>query len=1398
MTPIIGVDAPLGPIINVSVDAAGDVFAVDRGNCLVVKIAPGGTLTLAAGNGICVFSGDGGPPDRAGLVFPTAVAVGHDGSLYVQDNTRLRKVSPAGIITTVATTLNVSSLAIDAAGNVYIAEAGNHRIRMVDSNGNVTTVAGTGSAGDTGDNGPALAAQLNYPLSIAFDPAGNLLVGERDGQRIRKITPAGIITTLVSNLASLDAIAVDPSGGIYYHVATARIYRYVPNGAPLLVAGTGTAGVSGDGGLAVNAQISAFAALAADAAGNVIVGEFSGRIRKISAGGVISRAGGNGGYRFTAGSQTAQNATFDSPSGLALDASGNLYISDLTGGRIRELSGGVVTTIAGTGGAAVGSGLNGNNGDGGPANQASILAPIGLAADNAGSLLIAESGRGAVRKITVDGTISSVAKSFFGLQDVALDPKGNLYFTNADGNVDNSVYRSDQKTAARIAGSSAAGFGGDGGPASQALLNAPSGVVTDAAGNLYISDTGNNRVRRVAADGVIRTFAGNGGTGTSGDGGPALSASIAAPSGLAFDTTGNLFVADTRNSVVRRVAPDGTITTVAGSGNIGFGFGGDGGLATKANLSLTPGSHLAVDAAGTLYIADTGNQRVRAVLASPPSFTATPATLTFHGSSGGALTLPQSIVLAGSITGLPFSITVDTAGTGNWLSVSPSSGATPRLIDVAADPAKLAAGSYSATINIAPGDAIPAKISIGITFTIDAAQPPRLALDRTNLSFAFPAGGAPRSQIVNVSNQGGGALPFTATVTGSGFSVTPVSGTASAGKSVAVNVTANPTGLAAGTYSGTLTISGANGDTVQLPLNLAVSANPKAILLSQSGLAFTAVEQGGIVPPQSFAVLNAGAGTVDFSVSTSTLSGGQQWLMATPSAGVSDPAQAPSTVSVSVNPTGLKAGSYYGQIRVDAPGAANTPQVVTAFLQVLPAGSDVGALIQPAELIFSYAQGQIPSSQNLMIYNSTGTAKTYQVAAAGTGVIMVPGNGAVAPNAPARIVVQPLLSGLPQGTTTIPFTFQFSDGRVRSVRLTFVVTATPRTSTAGLQTAPACTATTLVPALTTLGQQFQVSAGWPVALLADVRDDCGNPLTTGAVSVSFSNGDAPLALQSLKDGRWQGTWQTGSGSKSQVTITLTAANPAAQLNGSRQLIGEFLTQQDPPIVSSSGVVSSAIAVSYVPLAPGGLITVYGSRLADGAQSAQTVPLPTQLGNTTLVMAGQSLPLLYAGPGQVNAQVPFGIAVNTTHQVLIQRGLTYSVPVPVEVAPAQPAIFLAGGAAIVQAYRGTDPPFLVSPQQPVTTGDVIVVYCAGLGVTDQNVPDGGTSPGSPPAQTLSPVTVSIGGQAAPVYFAGLAPGFVGLYQVNSQVPPGVPPGDNVPISLSIAGQISPVATTSVVR
>ena len=299
--------------------------------------------------------------------------------------------------------------------------------------------------------------------------------------------------------------------------------------------------------------------------------------------------------------------------------------------------------------------------------------------------------------------------------------------------------------------------------------------------------------------------------------------------------------------------------------------------------------------------------------------------------------------------------------------------------------------------------------------------------------------------------------------------------------------------------------------------------------------------------------------------------------------------------------------------------------------------------------------------------------------------------------------------------------------------------------------------------------------------------------------VTFSNGDPALNLQSLKDGRWTGTWNA-RGASSTTSLKLEAVSVARQIRGELTLAVDSRTRQDPPVVEAGGVVSAVALQPYVPLAPGGVISVFGERLADVTQAATELPLPKQIGSTQVLMGGLPLPLISVSPTQIDAIVPGGLAPNTSHQLLVQRASTIARPVSLDVAPAQPAVAVdatvsakQGRVTWVRPDTGETGP--AQPGSAAKAGDLLVITAVGLGITDPLFADGEPSP-DPSARTRDMVTATIGGVPAPVESAGLTPGLVGLYLVNARVPEGVPAGDQAPLALTVSGQTSQPVTIAV--
>jgi uncharacterized protein (TIGR03437 family) len=1447
-------NAGLGLITGIAVDASGNVYFNDPDNHVVFRVGADGIIHVIAGNGIGGYSGDGGPATEAsiggdetsydlqlGPPVLNGVAVDANGNVFITTGSTIRRIDTNGIITTYAgggssepgdggQATNAAlgfllGLAIDSAGNVYFVDRSHATVRKVAPNGILSTIAGTGTNGFMGDGGSATAAELNNPIAVTTDTAGNVYIAEQGPPgRIRKITVAsGIINTVVGGGTSapgtgvpplqvdinvVRAVAVDPAGDIFtYAPFNGILIKFAANGDSSYLSSTVRNTLFLESNVPateifINGTAFTDSSLAVDSAGNLYTSQdIRGLVRKIDTNGILTTIAGNDNYRYTPDGNPAVSAQVRSPVyitvgadgqtlyflstnglrkigsdgilntastqspfnapfliGITADAAGNLYTLSFNQ-VVRLSSSGAVETIVNQSGGA------GSSGDQGPATAAKLNQPQGLAADKAGNLFIADTGNFKIRMVNTNGVINT------------------------------------------IAGTGQPGHTGDGGAALSATFNALGGMLADNQGGVYVIDGA--YIRHVLANGTVQAVAGNGVSGFSGDGGKAVNASISVEyrSGMVLDAAGNLYFSGSDfESHVRRIAPNNTITTFAGTGTQG-GFAGDGGPALKALFNEPLG--LAIDSAGNLYVADSGNNRIRVILATPPTAAATPSQFLFQGNAGGAPPLAQYLTVIGTIDAVPFNITQ--SANSNWLSLSTSSGVTPRLIQLQADPSQLAAGPYQATLMVQAGNAAP--IPITVDFEVGAALPPQLSLDKTKLSFTYPLNAAAREQLITVSDSGGGSLPFQAsaqTATGGNWlSVSPSSGTASPTGSAPLLVKANPVGLQPGTYRGTITVAAQAGGSAIVPVIMTISSATQAIVLTHAGLTFTTVQQGGVAAPQTFAVLNIGSGSMNWTATTSTLSGGG-WLSATPGSGSSVAGSAPPKVTVTVNQTGLAVGRYYGLVRITAPGAANTPHVITVILRVLPASTDIGEVVTPNELVFVADAGATsPSSQSLFVYNIAATPKTYSssVFLDGASLNYLPGQATLALNAPTEIVVQPITDGLSPGVYHGNLTLQFSDGRVRDVKLHFIVRNAPAVAAGQLdrpRAATTCTPSKLIPTLTSIGQSFTVPAGWPVALEAHVVDDCGNPVDAGSVVASFSNGDAPLSLMSLGNGgQWQATWSpNNSSATAQLTITVNAEAVQPDLQGSLEISGGFNASSDAPQLS--GIVSGASFAPGVPLAPGAIVSVFGGDLADASGGAAGLPLSSTLQGATVVIAGEPSPMFYASSGQLNAAIPFGVTPNTSQQVLVTRDTTISVPMSVDLAPAQPAVFLApstgapnqGAIFAVRTTPNGQTSFLAGPTSPAAAGDTLVIYCDGLGAVNTTIAPGAGSPGSPPATTIAQPQVTVGGIASTVAFSGLTPGLVGVYQINAVVPAGVTAAEQVPVVINISGQVSPAVTIAV--
>jgi len=579
-------NAAIGDAEGVALDSAGNIYIADAYDHRVRKITPDGNISTVAGDGSAGFRGDGGQASASRLNNPYGIACDSAGNLYIADlgNNRVRKVGPDGTISTVPGTDSLMAprnVALDAAGTLYISEFNGNRVRHVRADGVVEIIAGTGVAGFGGDGGPATAAQLSSPAGLSFDSAGNLYIADSGNGRIRKVA-GGVITTLLGPDAAGDSplylptsvvvdgagdlyiadygndriqlitvlgsvrtvpgagrdLALDPAGDLFI-ASWSHLLELTPGLTLQTIAGDGSYWFRGDGGDAASARMWGPVAVALDSTGALYLADRNNcRIRLVSPSGIISTLAGDG-------SSGPANTQLSFPAGVAVDNAGNVDVADQDNDRIQQVTaGGTIITLAGTE-------TPGFNGDGLAATATQLFSPAALALASDQTLYFVDAGNQRVRKIALSGTISTVIQA--KAAGVAVDPSGNVYVSDTNLHSIDRINPQGQVTI--LAGTGTPGFGGDGGPAASAQLNSPSGLVVDAQSNLYIADTGNSRIRMIGADGVIRTIAGNGAADFDGDGGPALSAALNTPMGLAVDSSGNLFIADFGNNRIRKLTP---------------------------------------------------------------------------------------------------------------------------------------------------------------------------------------------------------------------------------------------------------------------------------------------------------------------------------------------------------------------------------------------------------------------------------------------------------------------------------------------------------------------------------------------------------------------------------------------------------------------------------------------------------------------------------------------------------------------------------------------------------------------------------------------------------------------------------------------------------------------------
>ena len=569
--------------------------------------------------------------------------------------------------------------------------------------------------------------------------------------------------------------------------------------------------------------------------------------------------------------------------------------------------------------------------------------------------------------------------------------------------------------------------------------------------------------------------------------------------------------------------------------------------------------------------------------------------------------------------------------------------------------------------------------------------------------------------------------------------------------------------------------------------------------MSQNAFLFQSVSNGPPTASQTLTIFNEGDGTLDWS-----LSGLPSWLATSNESGSVIGGSTGEDVVLTADPSSFGSGINTALLTVSASGASNNPQVVAVVLLTVPGATPATAEVSPNALVFVAEQGQpIPPNQTVAVSNVGGGSLSFSFSAMitsppGGSWLSLAGQGGAAPG---QVIVLVNPSGLPLGVYEAKLTGTFGGAAQRDVEVVlFVVEAGTalRSLARGLPGAAQCGPTGLELLATTIGNGLSLPASFPRVLTALVVDDCGSGVDNATVVASVEGLNIPL--RSLGTGFYSGTWVPQSEAAS-VTLTFDALHPTFAKVQRSFTVATATAPGDVslPTLFADGVVEGAGFASLRPLAPGGIISLFGARFAGENNFATQLPLERELAGVSVRIGGEDAPLYFVGPAQINAQVPFGVSTGDSVPVAVSVGDLLTAPQNYLIAPTQPGIFGLGGGqgavliantAILVAPVGSLPGRETRPANP---GEFLSIFCTGLGATSPIVEAGEAGAGE---AVTTPVTATIGGVDASVSFAGLAPGFVGLYQVNARVPGGVVPGPAVPVVITQNGIASNTVTIAV--
>jgi uncharacterized protein (TIGR03437 family) len=832
--------------------------------------------------------------------------------------------------------------------------------------------------------------------------------------------------------------------------------------------------------------------------------------------------------------------------------------------------------------------------------------------------------------------------------------------------------------------------------------------------------------------------------------------------------------------------------------------------AASGQISGTPGSGSGTVSFSVTVKDSAGGTSVPQSLSisfgAPPALKTAPASLTFTYRLGDPAPAPQSIsVFSGG------SFTVSATSDQNFLVAAPLTGQTPAALTVSINISGLrAAGTLNGQVAIALASSPSTTSTVPVMLTVVAPPPAQLQISPPRFSLSTLQGAPATHLQLAVLNDGGGTLNYTASlkfVSGANWaSLDNTSGSAPFGAPGSVGITINSAALNPGVYEVDVTVQDQGSNQSQTAaIILSVNAQSLSIQLSESGMQFTATAGGAASPPQTFTVSNPGQGALTFGTDVQVASGPDGWLIATPAR--MSPGGVTGVVTVSVDASHLTVGQFFGRVRITAPSAANSPQIVTVLVNVIDAAQGAPVLDDAGALIVGDPAVPIPPPAQIAIANLGGKPLTYVSTASTedgknwlsfstpTGTLPVTGL--------TNIGVQANFSGLTAGVRHGTLQLAFSDGTVHTVSVTSILppTGAAVTGKSPPREAGGCSPQGLVPAFLSLEPNFTVTGSAPVSLRVAAADTCGNPLTSGGVYVRFSDGSNGFALTNAGNGNWTGTWVPAN-TTGAIRIVATAFSfGSPPLGGQTPILSGTIRNANIPLAHADSIYDGASFKPGNQVSAGSSASLFGDGLADGQVIAPGPSFGPSLGATQVLLGDQPLPLLTVNATQVNALIPRTVVPNTQQQLVVQRGSSISVPIQVTVADVGPGIYTINGQGTGQGVvEIANTLLLAAPagfdSRPAQRGETIMIFMTGLGQVDNPPPDGAPAPLDSLVQTLATPVVTIGDAMAAVQFSGLAPGLVGYYQVNATVPGDAPSGDAVPLVVSVNDKPSNPVTIAI--